>query len=94
VNTENEVRRNIRTVTASVQRALSGLGRPAEQPRASPELEGRNGYERASRSHLEATTGASMSEMWTDGGDDLLKRLLSRRKTGYSNFAKARREGL
>ena len=41
---ENDVRRIIRTVTASVQRALGGLGRPAEQPYARPKLEGRNGY--------------------------------------------------
>jgi hypothetical protein len=40
---ENDVRRIIRTVTASVQGAL-GLGRPAEQPHARPKLEGRNGY--------------------------------------------------
>jgi hypothetical protein len=41
---ENDVRRIIRTVTASIQRALGGLGRPPEQPHARPKLEGRNGY--------------------------------------------------
>jgi ribosomal protein L19E len=44
MTTENDVRRIIRTVTASVQRALGGLGRPAEQRHARPKLEGRNGY--------------------------------------------------
>ena len=42
--TENDVRRFIRTVAASVQRALAGLGRPAEPQHARPKLEGRNGY--------------------------------------------------
>jgi hypothetical protein len=41
---ENDVQRIIRTVAASVQRALAGLGRPAEQQHARPKLEGRNGY--------------------------------------------------
>ena len=42
MTTENG--RIIRTVTASVQRALGGLGRPAEQRHARPKLEGGNGY--------------------------------------------------
>jgi hypothetical protein len=44
MTTENNIRRLIRTVAASVQRALAGLGRPAEQQHARPKLEGRKGY--------------------------------------------------
>jgi len=41
---ENPLRRLIQTVAASVQRALAGLGSPAEQQPARPKLEGRKGY--------------------------------------------------
>ena len=41
---ENDVRRIIRTVASSVERALAGLARPAEQQHARPKLERRNGY--------------------------------------------------
>jgi hypothetical protein len=44
MSTENDIKRIIRTVAASVQRAFAGLGRPAEQQRGRPKLEGRNGY--------------------------------------------------
>ena len=41
---EDDVRRVIRTMTASVQRALGKLGRSADTQRARPKLESRNGY--------------------------------------------------
>jgi hypothetical protein len=44
MTTENDVRRIIRTVAASVRRTFAGTGRPAEQQPARPKLEGRNGY--------------------------------------------------
>lgn len=44
MTTESDVRRLIRTAAASVQRALAGLSRPAEQQHARPKLEGRKGY--------------------------------------------------
>jgi hypothetical protein len=44
MTTENEFQRIIRTVAASVQRALAGPGRPTEGQHTMPKLESRNGY--------------------------------------------------
>jgi hypothetical protein len=44
MTTENGVRRVIRTVAASVQRAVAALFPPAQAPNARPRLATRNGY--------------------------------------------------